>query len=317
LNLPLPIPLFQFTSPHTPLSIYLSPYPSPQGEGVYCAIERPMRLSEGISNIFNTFTPTKFKPMKKTTLLSVALIVLCFQAQAQYTLLNDFNSGPDFVYHFDTKSQTMYYLLEYEAETAHFYNQDFSFHKSVTAPIIQGYEIYMGYAFDHVSTNIFNTDTLIEFSLGYFSDESSIYKVFIFNEDLDEIAAFDSARIHDIYQAKNGQIRMDITKYGSPYTITSTQTYLLQDAPTYVHEYTPAESILPAYPNPSRDLIHLPYSLEPGQVSEMKIFDMKGELIRTIKIGSHFNRITIDTSTFKPGMYLYRYENKTGKFMVN
>jgi len=255
--------------------------------------------------------------MKKTTLLLMVLIVLSLQAQSQYTMLHDFGSGPGFVYHFDTQSQTMYYFVEYEAQTAHFYNQDFSFHKSVTAPTIEGYEIYMGHAFEHVSTGIFNTDTLIEFSLDYFSDASSIYKVFIYNEDLEEIAAFDSARIHDIYRAKNGEIRMDITKYNSPYTISSTQTYLLQGAHIYINEETRTESIQPAYPNPSRELIHLPYSLEPGQVSEMKIFDMKGELIRTIKIGSHFNRVTINTSTYKPGMYIYRYENKSGKFMVN
>lgn len=255
--------------------------------------------------------------MIKTSLLLMVLVAIFFQVQAQYPMLHDFDSGPDFVYHFDTKTQTMYYFVEYETQTVHFYNQDFSYHKSATAPTIPGYEIYMGYAFDHVSTDVFNTDTLIEFSLAYFSDESSIFKVFIYNEDLDEIATFDSAHIHDIYQAKNGQIRMDITKYDSPYTISSTQTYLLQESTTNIIEKPHAESMRPAYPNPSRNLIHLPYSLEPGQVSEMKIFDMKGELVRTIKIGSHFNQVTINTSTYKPGMYIYRYENTTGKFMVD
>jgi len=255
--------------------------------------------------------------MKKLTFFLAILVILCIGAEAQYTMLHEFDSGPDFVYHFDTESQTMYYFVEYEAQTAHFYNQDFSFYKSVIAPTIPGYEIYMGYAFDHVSSDIFNSDTLIEFSFIYLSDAGSIPRVFIYNENLNEIATFDSAHIHNIYQAKNGQIRMEIIKFEFPNIISSTQTYLLQESSAFINEKANIESAQPAYPNPSRDLIHLPYSLEPGHVSEMKIFDMQGVLIKTMKIGSHFNQVTINASKYKPGMYIYQYENKTGKFVVN
>lgn len=253
--------------------------------------------------------------MKKIALFSFVLLFTAITSKAQYTMLFDFQSGSDVVYNFDTKSQTMYYVLAYDAQTAHFYNQDFSFYKSVTAPTIDGYEIYMGHAFRNVSTDVFNADTLIEFSFKYIA--GGISSVFIFNENLLEIAVFDSAHIQDIYQARNGEIRMELLKYDWPNIVSNTQTYLLQESPNAVNQQTSPKKSQPAYPNPSISAINLPYTLMPGETAEMKIYDMKGNLLKTLIIGSHFNKVKLNTSSFKPGMYIYRYNKKSGKFIVN
>lgn len=232
-------------------------------------------------------------------------------------MLFDFQSGSDVVYNFDTRSQTMYYVLAYNAQTAHFYNQDFSFYKSVTTPTIDGYEIYMGHAFKNVSTEVFNTDTLIEFTFVYRGDAGGMSKVFIFNENLIEIAAFDSATIWEIYQAKNGQIRMDLHKYEWPSIVSNTQTYLLQVSPNAVNQQLSPKKSQPAYPNPSKTTVNLPYTLEAGETTEMKIFNMQGNQIRSLMIGSHFNKVILDISNFEPGVYIYRYKKKSGRFIVN
>lgn len=255
--------------------------------------------------------------MRKTALFLSLLMSICFVSNAQYTMLFDFNSGSDLVHNFDTKTQTMYYILEYNAQTAHFYNQDFSFYKSVTAPTIEGYEIYMGHAFKNVSTDVFNADALIEFSFIYHRDLGSMSSVFIFNENGYQIAVYDSAQIREIYMAKNGQIRMDLQKYEWPSVVSNTQTYLLQESPNSINPAHQKEYIQPAYPNPSNTSINLPYSLEAGQIAEMEIYDMQGNLIDTFKIGSHFDQIMLNTSTYQPGMYIYRYNKKSEQFIVN
>ena len=72
-----------------------------------------------------------------------------------------------------------------------------------------------------------------------------------------------------------------------------------------------------AYPNPSHSMITLPYRLTKEQCSEMHIYNINGQLIKTIPIGPHFNEVVVDVSSFPSGMYIYEYERKTNKFIVN
>jgi hypothetical protein len=145
--------------------------------------------------------------------------------------------------------------------------------------------------------------------------KNGLPSIFIFNENLDEIASYDSASIHSIYETKSGQIRMDVNKYSFPSIKSSTLTYLLQELTTSVSDVNET-SIKQAYPNPAISIINLPYQIEPGETTEMKIYDMNGKLMKTISIGSHFNQIKLSTSGYKPGMYIYRYNDKSGKFLV-
>lgn len=259
-----------------------------------------------------TFTT---KIMKKTYLFLFVLIFISLIVNAQYTLLHEFQTS-DFVSTFDTKSQTMYYVVEYSEETIHFYNEDFSFYKSATIPELSGYETYMNSSFEHVSTNIFNDDELIEFSCKYIKEGSGVPAEVIYNENLLQVAFFDSAHIQSVYQTVSGQIRMDVRKYEYPMTVYQTQTFLLQELSTSVG-YNDQDQPKPVFPNPARIKVNLPYMLETGQIADMKIYDTNGQLIKTIKIGAHFNQVALDISGFKPGLYIYRYNNKSGKFLVN
>jgi hypothetical protein len=240
---------------------------------------------------------------------------MSLNSSGQYTLLYEFD-WEGVVDHFNTEAQTMYYFVVNPEESIYFYNEDFTFYKVVAAPEIPGFDIYMNSSFEHLSSNIFNTDPLIEFSCKYISTATGMSRHVIYNEDLDIIVYYDSANIRPFYQTLNGEIRLDVQKYAFPNTIVSTQTYLLQEAPTSVGSLD-SDQGKPAFPNPAGEEIYIPYDLEPGETAVMKIFNLGGQHIRTLNIGGHFKHIKVNTSGLSQGTYIYRYKNNSGKFVIN
>jgi len=253
--------------------------------------------------------------MKRISYFLFALTLMSLNSSGQYTLLHEFE-WEGIVDHFNKETQTMYYFVVNSEESIYFYNEDFTFHKVATAPEIPGFDIYMNSSFEQVSSNLFNDDTLIEFTCKYISNSTGLPRHVIYNENLDMIIYFDSANIRPVYQTINGEIRMDVQKYALPNTVVRTQTYLLQEVPTSVGSLNRVPG-KPAYPNPAREEIYIPYDLEPGETAVMKIFNLGGQLIRTLKIGGHFNNIKVNTSGLRQGTYIYRYKNNSGKFVIN
>ena len=60
----------------------------------------------------------------------------------------------------------------------------------------------------------------------------------------------------------------------------------------------------------------LPYVLEDGETATMSIYDLNSRLIERFEIDSHSNQIQVNVSEYSPGMYLYEYKGKGGKFIV-
>ena len=71
-----------------------------------------------------------------------------------------------------------------------------------------------------------------------------------------------------------------------------------------------------AYPNPGSSLITIPYHLASEKAAELHIFNSNGILVRSIPVGPHFDKVTIDVSNLQPGVYIYECEGKTNKFVV-
>ena len=70
------------------------------------------------------------------------------------------------------------------------------------------------------------------------------------------------------------------------------------------------------YPNPSRNTISLPYMLQPGETSQLRVFNMNGQLLETFNIGSDFDKILLDVSNYPKGTYIYKYNGVSKKFVV-
>jgi hypothetical protein len=72
----------------------------------------------------------------------------------------------------------------------------------------------------------------------------------------------------------------------------------------------------PPYPNPANSTITLPYQLKQGEISTMRIYNMNGQLIETKQIDSAFDKILLNVSNYRRGIYLYEVNGESKRFIV-
>jgi hypothetical protein len=86
---------------------------------------------------------------------------------------------------------------------------------------------------------------------------------------------------------------------------------------------TMAGSFVNVFPNPSETVINFAFDLPSNTKEiEMKILDVSGKLIKTIKIDSSQRSCQLDNTGFVPGLYFYSLSSKdkilqNGKFVVS
>ncbi|MBQ3749720.1 MAG: T9SS type A sorting domain-containing protein [Bacteroidales bacterium] len=86
--------------------------------------------------------------------------------------------------------------------------------------------------------------------------------------------------------------------------------------PSTMATYTQPAGFTNPYPNPSRNTVTLPYTLQPGETSQLRVFNMNGQLLETFHIGSDFDKILLNVSNYPKGTYIYTYNGVSKKFVV-
>ena len=69
------------------------------------------------------------------------------------------------------------------------------------------------------------------------------------------------------------------------------------------------------YPNPAKNSVTLEYDIK-GQMQELQIVDMQGRVVASYLLDPSQKQVKINTSNYKKGVYIYRYGNNSGKFVV-
>ena len=59
-----------------------------------------------------------------------------------------------------------------------------------------------------------------------------------------------------------------------------------------------------------------PYTLQPGETSQLRVYNMNGQLLETFHIGSDFDKILLNVSNYPKGTYIYTYNGVSKKFVV-
>ena len=72
-----------------------------------------------------------------------------------------------------------------------------------------------------------------------------------------------------------------------------------------------------SYPNPAKTTINLPYRLKQGETSVMNIYNANGQLMETKKIDFVFDEIQLNVSGYTKGIYFYKVNGVSNKFIVN
>jgi hypothetical protein len=186
----------------------------------------------------------------------------------------------------------------------------------------QGYEYY---DYRRLSNNIINTDNDVEYFVEVRKGSSYNYTYYgyIINSQgqiLGNIGySYDYFTI--TYHNVNGQVRMCVKKYNyfdenSTNKSFFTEIYSCGGICTQIIENQNNKIAPEAYPNPAREIINIPYELNEGEISTIRIYDINGKMIEQKSVGYHFNSIELNISNYKSGTYIYECNGNSGKFIV-
>ncbi len=75
-------------------------------------------------------------------------------------------------------------------------------------------------------------------------------------------------------------------------------------------------NLYPAYPNPSNTVVTIPYDLNGADNAVMRIFNIEGKLIETIRLNNASLDVTVDVRNYPKGVYIYQVNGAARKFMV-
>lgn len=198
------------------------------------------------------------------------------------------------------------------------YNEDYSLYKSIT---ITPPADYSAISVSGFSKNLVTTDDKITFFV-VFRNTSAIDKnlyhiVRLYDEngiivkDFGGTGTTYSTFFHEI---SNGKCRLLVLKivnnaykaevYSIPGTVTELRSARVEKTSSF------------PYPNPANTVITLPYQLEQGETSVMRIYNINGQLIELKQIDSTFNKILLNVSDYTKGIYFYEVNGVSNKFIV-
>ncbi|MBQ9474326.1 MAG: T9SS type A sorting domain-containing protein [Bacteroidales bacterium] len=258
--------------------------------------------------------------MKKIALYTL-LVAISLTASAQLTRLDTPREDLQWTDSYDAK---YYYGLS--NNTVYLYSWDFSLYKTIATNPPSGYKIS---SCSILGKRYINNDDKVELFVSFMettSDDNTNnnYTAKLINEDGDVIENFGIACILNLWQmySLNNETRLCIYKVminSSTGTSETSYIHYLCGGPGTV-SVPPTEqcgtNIGSAYPNPGSSLITIPYHLASEKAAELHIFNSNGTLVRSIPVGPHFDKVTIDVSNLQPGVYIYECEGKTNKFVV-
>jgi hypothetical protein len=251
----------------------------------------------------------------KKVLLTLFTISLCIVGTAQITLEKTFTNAGGPTNPFVTDSGIKYAHTNTTTNKVTIYNSDFSIYKTISFSLSANEE--MGAAY-HLSDKLFNSDSQIEFIIVITNSTAGTQSMKAYNENKQVIKDFGDRSYAHVFH-HNGVTKLNVTKltYNS-----TTSEYIYKNEiyslPGYILSLPNNENdpTLNAYPNPSNSVINLPYQLTQGQSATMNIYNASGQLVATKEIDSSFDKIKLDVSTYKAGIYFYVYNGITKKFVV-
>jgi hypothetical protein len=262
--------------------------------------------------------------MKKTSIL-VVLLTCAFSSFSQIQLEHSYNS---WIGEFDTNTTTMYFEQQgfsTEANQFNIYNNNHTLYKTIILDVPDGYYIT---SINFPSINIYNSSSNIEFIVAFTKISASgldNYRQLIRLFDENSNLLYDFGNAFSFYpliiKTKDGQNKLKIIRYN--YTETTPATlYYISDFYQLVGTSNSTTSNKPniksfAFPNPSNSFVNLPYEIENGKNTIMRIYNINGRLIETYRIDFNSNNLKIDISDYSSGVYFYEYNGISNRFIVN
>jgi hypothetical protein len=274
-----------------------------------------------------------------------------YVTKAQLTLVHHYNTSNETeaaIVNLDLSGKKIMLMTNangsWGADTAYFYNMDYSFWKSIPFPHISGFhgafdmfhELGEQIGVTYPSEKLFNTDSLLEVAVLYMDSINNypgIGKVYIINENgilTDSIlnvmvgltaASFRVTKIDSTTCVALVTTTTGVDVYTLPGMLANdfSENY---SHPSYAKNSSPTDILTTPSPNPSTGKMKITFEL-PGdtKLGELRIYNESGVRLKTYKVDNRFGFIMIDNSELPAGLYYYNIvadgkRSKTQKILV-
>lgn len=245
--------------------------------------------------------------MKKTLLITMLLGFV--QLHSQISLEHSYDNSQsnsllysNYSFSFNTENATYYYYFSSGDNSIKLYNENHSLYKSVSLPIPATNYISI-YA---PSDKLFNSDALIEFIVMISGSTNQMY---LLNENGDILNNLGERNRANVIKTNSGSFKLVTSKndgkiidvYALNGTLSTNQFNLLAKSS--------------AFPNPTDSVINITIPEQVNKSADIKIFSMAGKEVMSQKKYDDSNNIKLDVSSLASGIYIYKVENHTGKFI--
>ncbi len=199
-----------------------------------------------------------------------------------------------------------YQITDLTAGQIKLYNLNHSLWKTLTIPAMPTYTVLGVY---NISESLFNTDGQVEFLVYYYTTTAPAqYYVKVLSETGSLIGDFPNRGLNGVFDTGTNGIKLLLTDANltrEVWSLPGTSTNLgVNDNNEF--EGNP----LLAYPNPSNNIITIPYELNQGSLGNIIIYNSNGQLIETLTIDNTFNTIELDVTDYENGSYYYVISNE-------
>jgi hypothetical protein len=260
----------------------------------------------------------------KKLLFTLIVSALSFNTQSQITLEHTYsgvgNYGPNSFEILKLDSNEYRYLnVDYNNQLITLYNMNHTVDQTVNIPYFYDYN----YSITYVSRSLIDCDTNnIEFLINYdcspypcvggFVEVRQDKGNILFHSD--SAVLYASIGINNRYPIVNTPFgtKMLLNYYGG--SIDEVRVFSLCGT-NYSNEIKPEndQELIFAYPNPTSELVHLPYILPQGiKTGKIELIDFNGIKIQEYKVDNNFKDIIVNMSEYEAGTYFYRVTNSQG-----
>lgn len=261
-----------------------------------------------------------FKLMKKITLSLFATVLLSNLNVAQATLEHTYTTKElsyDQSNAFKTEAGLHYFTIE-GTNTMKIYNSSHSLLTTVTLPIDSGYELNGIYG---ASDKLFNSDASTEFLVFTVNDTNGnlTYKLTLVSQNGAILQQFGDRGDAQIIKGTNGEYKLITIKniYDTYPTANnySYDVYALPGTTLGTVLLNKNASLFFGYPNPAENKIAIINNIEGGQQGILEIFDINGKKVMQKNVTSEDGEIMLDIAVLKSGVYVYKLNGQTNKFV--
>lgn len=255
----------------------------------------------------------KLKIMKIKFLSIIATVFISNLSNGQITLEHNYITDGYFNYEqqyaFHTENSLFYYTLNTTENKVLIYDSAHTLYKIVTLDVGAGFTIRKLFL---PTDKLFNSNNKIEFII-ISNNGSNPNKMTLFDEDGENLYEFGNRWVAQYIKIADADYKLLVGTDGiSPnyYDI-----YDLSGTLNINQQQSLNKNEIFGFPNPTKNKISITNNLKNGQVAVLEIFDSNGRKVIEKNIVGESGEIDLDVSQLSSGIYIYKLNGQTNKFL--